>query len=234
MSPAPVCSRMTLTVEVSALLFDALTITAQRSGKTVSAFIVSALLQNQIASFAEDSEGPSECDVVVLDARSTPPPSKMGRSSETEDFSQRRGSEPPMRGDLGPLQRAILDHLLDAPTMSGVYDLLEVRRAMLRSHSGPAVSRAVHQLVRRGVLEPMTPTSNRFRPDAGGVESKLRYVRRAGLDSGARHAIPEKVPPQYPPTVSVNQPKSFVLFGATRRDRTGDLLITNQPLYQLS
>ena len=24
------------------------------------------------------------------------------------------------------------------------------------------------------------------------------------------------------------------LFGATRRDRTGDLLITNQPLYQLS
>ena len=23
-------------------------------------------------------------------------------------------------------------------------------------------------------------------------------------------------------------------FGATRRDRTGDLLITNQPLYQLS
>jgi hypothetical protein len=24
------------------------------------------------------------------------------------------------------------------------------------------------------------------------------------------------------------------LYGATRRDRTGDLLITNQPLYQLS
>ena len=24
------------------------------------------------------------------------------------------------------------------------------------------------------------------------------------------------------------------VFGATRRDRTGDLLITNQPLYQLS
>jgi hypothetical protein len=54
---------------------------------------------------------------------------------------------------------------------------------MLNSHHGPAVSRAVHQLVRRGVLEPMMPTSTGFRPDLGGRENKVRFVRRGGGSS---------------------------------------------------
>jgi hypothetical protein len=40
---------------------------------------------------------------------------------------------------------------------------------------------------------------------------------------------PTRYPMTHTPTYQV-----LFLVGATRRDRTGDLLITNQPLYQLS
>jgi hypothetical protein len=120
MSLAAVCTRVTLTVELSEVLFSAIQITATMSQTTVPAFIGSALRQTQIAFFAEASESPPESEVVVLEVRAATTPS---------------GTRP--RGDLGPLQQAILDHLLDAPAMSGVYDLLEVRRTMRHSHHGP-------------------------------------------------------------------------------------------------
>ena len=157
MIPAAVCPRVTLTIQISEVLYDALQVAAVMSQTTVPAFIGSVLRESQVTFFADSGESLS--DVVVLDVRETPPPAST-------------------RGDLGPLQRAVLDHLLDAPTMSGVYDLGELRRAMLRSHHGPAVSRAVHRLVELGVLVPMTPTSNGFQPDLGGAESRVRFVRR--------------------------------------------------------
>ena len=70
----------------------------------------------------------------------------------------------PRPGNPVPFRPPYRNHL----DGSEVYDLAEVRRTMLDSHHGPAVSRAVHQLVRRGVLESMTPTSNGFLPAARG------------------------------------------------------------------
>ena len=62
------------------------------------------------------------------------------------------------------------------------------------------------------------------------VEQILR-----GVSSGV-----QLLPPRQTPLSSKPGPEVFERFqvieksGATRRDRTGDLLITNQPLYQLS
>ena len=55
---------------------------------------------------------------------------------------------------LGRVQRSIMDHLVDAPASPGsdVFDLRAVARTVQARHQ-PAVSRAVQQLVRRGVLE---------------------------------------------------------------------------------
>ena len=160
MNPAPVGARILLTVEISEVLFSAIQITASMSRTTVNSFSGSALRQTQISFFAE-APATSESEVVVLDVRPTPAPGTRAR------------------GELGSLQQAILDHLLDAPTTSGVFDLAEVRRTMLLHHHGAAVSRAVHQLIRRGVLESMVPTAAGFQPDVGR-EGPLRFVRCAG------------------------------------------------------
>jgi hypothetical protein len=141
MIPAAVCPRVTLTIEISEVLFDAIQITAAMSRTTVPAFIGSALRDTQIAFFAENSELP---DVVVLEVRDANP-----------------APGPRKRADLGALQRAILASLENAPHQMGVYDLAEVRRTLLHSHSAPNVSRAVHQLVRRGWMVP-TGTGTRY------------------------------------------------------------------------
>jgi hypothetical protein len=144
MIPAAVCPRVTLTIEISEVLFDAIQITAAMSRTTVPAFIGSALRETQIAFFAESSESLS--DVVVLDVREVNPAAAPG---------------PRKRGDLGALQRAILASLENAPNRLGVYDLKEVRKKLAHSHHGAAVSRAVHQLVRRGWMVP-TGTGTRY------------------------------------------------------------------------
>jgi len=148
MSTAAVCPRVTLTIEISEVLFDAIQITAAMSRTTVPAFIGSALRETQIAFFAENSESLS--DVVVLDVcESAPDPS------------------PRKRGDLGALQRAILASLENAPNKLGVYDLKEVRKTLAHSHHGAAVSRAVHQLVRRGWMVPAGTGTRYVRRGAG-------------------------------------------------------------------
>jgi hypothetical protein len=83
-----------------------------------------------------------------------------------------------MAQHLGSVQRLILAHLVDAPASSGsdVFDLRAVSRTMQSRHQ-PAVSRAVHRLVERWVLESMTPTGAGFRPD-DGWQGQVRYVRR--------------------------------------------------------
>jgi hypothetical protein len=80
----------------------------------------------------------------------------------------------------GSVQQAILNHLAGAAASPGsdVYDLRVVTRAM-GARRNPAVSRAVHQLVRRGVLEWMRPATSGFRPN-DDWKSKVRYVRRVG------------------------------------------------------
>jgi len=79
---------------------------------------------------------------------------------------------------FGSVQRSIMNGLADAAIAPGsdVFDLRAVARTMQARHQ-PAVSRAVHQLVRRGVLEWMMPTGTGFRPD-DGWESRVRFVRR--------------------------------------------------------
>jgi hypothetical protein len=79
---------------------------------------------------------------------------------------------------FGSLQREIMNHLVDATTSpdGGVWVLRIVARAMQARHQ-PSVSRAVHRLVERGVLESMTPTGAGFRPD-DGWQGQVRYVRR--------------------------------------------------------
>ena len=155
MSPAPVCTRVTLTIEITEVLYSALQITATMSRTTVPAFIGSALRQTQVAFFAE-LPATSEPDVAVVEVRATAAPTQKETLPEPAPFSTS------VRGDLGAVQREVLALVDD-----GVADLLEVRRTLLRSHQGPAVSRAVHQLLKRGLLEPMTPTSNGFRPALG-------------------------------------------------------------------
>lgn len=157
MIPAAVSPRVTLSISISEVLYDAIQIAAVMSQTTVPAFIGSVLRESQITFFAENGESLS--DVVVLDVRETTP----APTTST-------------RGGNGALQRAVLNNLLDAPTMSGVYDLGELRRTMLHSHHGPAVSRAVHRLVELGVLVPMMPTSTGFLPDVGAAGSRVRYV----------------------------------------------------------
>jgi hypothetical protein len=86
MSTAAVYPRVTLTIEISEVLYSALTVTAAMSETTVPTFIGSALRETQIAFFAGTSESPSESDVVVLDVRAaTPPPqhARRPRSSAT-------------------------------------------------------------------------------------------------------------------------------------------------------
>ena len=123
----------------------------------------SALRQTQIAFFAEISESPPECDVVVLDVCTAPPPTPST----------------PARGDLGSLQRAIMNYLLNAPTMGGVFDLREIRRSMLRSHSASSISRAFRTLLDGDYIEAMVLTPAGFEPDVGG-EGPARFVRCAG------------------------------------------------------
>ena len=98
LSPTPVCPRVTLTIEISEVLFSAIQITATMSQTTVPAFIGSALRQTQIAFFAEISESPPESDVVVLDVRAARP----------QPPSTRVPGEP----HLGALQSAILGQLV--------------------------------------------------------------------------------------------------------------------------
>lgn len=73
----------------------------------------------------------------------------------------------------------IMNHLAAAPTSPGfdVFGLRAVTAAM-GTRSKPTVSRAVHRLVERGLLESMTPTGTRFRPDVDGWQGPVRYVRR--------------------------------------------------------
>jgi hypothetical protein len=149
MTPAAVCSRITLTVQISETLYDAIQISAAMSRTTVPAFIGSALRETQIAFFAEPASSGS-FDVLVLDVDDSSP--------DLPSTPRRRG-----RG-IGALQRAILAGLENAPNQLGVYDLAEVRRTLLHSHHGPNISRAIHELVRRGWLV----------PTGDGV----RYVRR--------------------------------------------------------
>lgn len=79
---------------------------------------------------------------------------------------------------LGSVQRSIMNGLADAPATPGsdVFELRAFASTMQARHQ-PAVSLAVHQLVRRGVLEWMVPTGTGFRPD-DGWESRVRFVRR--------------------------------------------------------
>jgi hypothetical protein len=55
----------------------------------------------------------------------------------------------------------------------------------IQAHHQPAVSRAVHRLVERGVLESMMPTGAGFRPDTDGWQGEIRanISRKAG-DNG--------------------------------------------------
>jgi DNA-binding MarR family transcriptional regulator len=78
---------------------------------------------------------------------------------------------------LGRLQLSVLARVADTPAAPGsdVYDLRGLSgRVQSNRH---AVSRAVHRLVERGVLEWMRPAASGFRPD-DGWECKVRYVRR--------------------------------------------------------
>jgi hypothetical protein len=86
-----------------------------------------------------------------------------------------------MARPIGSLQ-SVIAHLAGAPASSGsdVFDLRAVSRTMQLRHQ-PAISRAVHRFVERGVLESMTPTGAGFRPDDGG-KGQVRYVR-CGADS---------------------------------------------------
>ena len=59
------------------------------------------------------------------------------------------------------------------------------------------------------------------------------HIREAMATVWGRHSY-EKGDPKAASDFSVNDSIEKDLTGATRRDRTGDLLITNQPLYQLS
>ena len=167
MSPAT-CNRVTLTISVSEVLYDALLVSADIQETTVTDVVASALRQSEIAFFAE-----TEWDeVVVLEVLTPPPPSERPLASDVV----------PGICWFGSVQQAILDHLPDAPTSpgSGVYDLHEVRKTMQHSHHGPAVSRAVRQLIRRRVIEVVAPTGNNQFQRADSRESRVRFVRVTG------------------------------------------------------
>jgi len=87
-----------------------------------------------------------------------------------------------MAHPLGSLQQEILDHLAGAPVTPGgdVFDLRPAAQAVqCTPHHRAAVSRAVHQLVRRGVLEWLRRSGdNEFIP-ADGWEGQVRFVRRS-------------------------------------------------------
>jgi hypothetical protein len=165
MSPTAVCPRVTLTIQISETLFDALQITATMTRTTVPAFIGSALRETQIAFFAEGVP-----DVVMVDVRSDAA-QRQHNPAGTGEFNQQRVSEARARGAV---QRAVLA-LVDA----GVSDLLDVRRMMLQDYPGPSISRALHQVILRDLLEPVMPTSNGFQPAMGGEAGRVRFVRRA-------------------------------------------------------
>jgi hypothetical protein len=172
MGSAPVGARILLAVEISEVLFSASQITATMSQTSVNAFIGTALRQTQISFFAE-APATSESEVELVDVRATTTPGEKKKSCETQDFTKQRRREA-----LGPLQQAIMNRLLDAPP-GDIIDLFELRKAMLRSHSGPAVSRAFRTLLDRGVIQAMVPTASGFEPDVGR-EGPLRFVRCAG------------------------------------------------------
>ena len=152
MPTATVCPQVTLTIEISEVLFHGIQVSAAMSRTTIDVVVQSALRQ-----IAFERETPAN-ESQALEVR-TPHPI-------------RRASGKPC---LGPIQRAILGSL-DA-AVADVYDLRELRRTIHQYHR-TAVSRAVHKLVNLGFLEPMMPTGAGFQPD-DGRQGQLRFVRRA-------------------------------------------------------
>jgi hypothetical protein len=71
-------------------------------------------------------------------------------------------------------------HLRSDGPASGVFDLHKVRRTIHYYHR-TAVSRAVHQLVRLRVLEPMMPTGGEFIPAEGRLGQVGFVGRRESL-----------------------------------------------------
>jgi len=87
------------------------------------------------------------------------------------------------RGSFGSVQRAILQHLADAPAnpAGDVFDLRPIAKTVKSSHHllTGVFSRAVHALLQRGVLEWMMQAgADEFRP-ARGEEGRVRFVRRS-------------------------------------------------------
>lgn len=91
MSTAAGCPRVTLTIEISEVLYSALAVTATMSATTLPAFIGLTLRQTQITFFAE-APGTSECDVAVLDVRAAPPSTNI-KATESVGFSSPRVNE---------------------------------------------------------------------------------------------------------------------------------------------
>jgi hypothetical protein len=81
-----------------------------------------------------------------------------------------------MAQTFGAVQRLILNQVAEAPAGPG--GVLDLRRRQ-STHMPASISRAVHRLVERGMLESMVQTSYGFRPDDGWQGPQIRYVRRA-------------------------------------------------------
>ena len=76
----------------------------------------------------------------------------------------------------------------------------------------------------------MNTTKRYIHPNETHIREAMAKVW-GGHSSGHRK---EKGDPEAASDYPVSDSNDKDLTGATRRDRTGDLLITNQPLYQLS
>ena len=152
MTPAAVSSRVTLTIEISGVLFSALQVAAAMDQTTVSDLLASVLRESQITFFADDGESAQLEVLAVRDLDPTP-------------------VTPMKRQSAGTLEREILDRLAD----DGVSDLSTVRRALLRDYKPAVVSREVHRLIKRGELVPMTQSLNGFVPGGG---ERVRFVAR--------------------------------------------------------
>jgi hypothetical protein len=79
---------------------------------------------------------------------------------------------------VGSLQAEVLGRVNSSAGADGVTDLREVRQALAGRYLHNSVSRAVHQLVTLGLLEPVRPTGAGFLPD-DGRHGQVRFVRRA-------------------------------------------------------
>ena len=152
MTPAAVCHRVTLTLEISGVLFSALQVAAAMAGRTVPDFMAKVLRESQVTFFAEDGE---DLAVEVLAVRDVDP----------------SPSPPVKRETAGALQRAILGRIDGA----GVCDLQAVRKALHNEYQPAIVSREVHRLIERGQLVPMMPSRTGFSPGGGG---QVRFVAR--------------------------------------------------------